>query len=80
MKKTAKQIAALIGVALLVLLYVLLLVFAIFDFEGSDVMFKACLIGTVTIPVLLWIYMYLYNKLVQNRDGVDNENDVTIHK
>lgn len=80
MKKTAKQIAALIGVVLLVLLYVLLLVFAIFDFEGSDVMFKACLIGTVTIPVLLWIYMYLYNKLVQNRDGVDNENDVTIHK
>ena len=80
MKKTAKQIAALIGVALLVLLYVLLLVFAIFDFEGSDVMFKACLIGTVTIPVLLWLYMYLYNKLVQNRDGVDNENDVTIHK
>jgi len=80
MKKTAKQIAALIRVSLFLLLYVLLLVFAIFDFEGSDVMFKACLIGTVTIPVLLWIYMYLYNKLVQNRDGVDNENDVTIHK
>lgn len=78
MKKTAKQIVALLGVALLVLLYVLLLIFAIFDFEGSDVMFRACLTGTITIPILIWIYMYLYDKLKQNRDG--NSNDVTIHK
>ena len=80
MKKTAKQIAALIGAALLVLLYVLLLIFAIFDFEGSDVMFRACLIGTVTIPILLWIYMYLYDKLVSNRDGNGSDGEVTIHK
>lgn len=80
MKRTAKQIAALIGVALLVLLYVLLLVFAIFDFEGSEVMFRACLIGTVAIPILIWIYMYLYDKLVQNRNGNNSSDDVTIHK
>ena len=80
MKKTAKQIAALIGIALLVLLYILLLVFAIFDFEGSDVMFRACLIGTVTIPILIWIYMYLYDKLKKNRDGAGSSNDITVHK
>ena len=40
MKKTAKQIAALLGVALLVLLYLLLLVFAIFDFEGSEAIWR----------------------------------------
>lgn len=80
MKKSAKQIIALLGVAFLVLLYVLLLIFAIFDFEGSDVMFRACLIGTITIPILIWIYMYLYDKLKQNRDGNGNSNDVTIHK
>ncbi len=78
MKRTAKQIAALIGVVLLVLLYVLLLVFAIFDFEGSDIMFRACLIGTITIPILIWVYMYLYDKLVKNREG--NGGDITIHK
>jgi len=80
MKRTAKQIAALLGIALLVLLYILLLVFAIFDFEGSDILFRACLIGTVTIPILIWIYMYLYDKLKQNRDGNGNGNNITIHK
>lgn len=80
MKRTAKQIVALLGVAFLVLLYVSLLIFAIFDFEGSDVLFRACLIGTITIPILIWIYMYLYDKLKQNRDGNEEGNDITIHK
>lgn len=69
MKMKAKQIAALIGIVILVLLYVLLLVFAIFDFKGSDIMFRACLIGTITIPILIWIYMYLYDRLIKNRDA-----------
>ena len=80
MKRTAKQIVALLGVAFLVLLYVLLLVFAIFDFEGSDILFRACLIGTIIIPILIWIYMYLYDKLKQNRDGNGIGNDITMHK
>lgn len=80
MKKTAKQIAALLGVGLLVLLYILLLVFAIFDFEGSEILFRACLYGTITIPVLLWIYIYLYDRMKKNRDGDTKEGEVTIHK
>lgn len=80
MKRTAKQIAALLGISLLVLLYILLLVFAIFDFEGSDILFRACLISTITIPILIWIYMYLYDKLKQNRDGNGSGNNITIHK
>ncbi len=80
MKKTSKQIAALMGVALLVLLYVLLLLFAIFDFEGSEVMFRACLIGTVVIPILLWIYIYLFDKLKKSRNGTGRDEDITLHK
>ena len=80
MKKTAKQTAALIGVGLLVLLYILLLVFAICDFKGSELMFRACLYGTITIPILIWIYIYLYDKLVQNRDGKNDDENITIHK
>lgn len=80
MKKTAKQIAALIGVALLVLLYVLLLLFAIFDFEGSEAMFRACLIGTVVIPILLWIYIFLFDKLKQSRNGTGSDEDIPSHK
>ena len=80
MKKTARQIAALLGVALLVLLYVLLLIFAVFDFEGSDIMFRACLIGTITIPLLIWIYIYLFDKLKQSRNATGSEEDITLHK
>ena len=80
MKKSAKQIAALLGVGLLVLLYVLLLVFAIFDFEGSQMLFKACLYGTITIPILIWVYIYLYDRLKKNRDGNPNDDEVTLHK
>lgn len=80
MKKTAKQIAAFIGVILLVLLYVLLLIFAIFDFEGSDVMFRACLYGTITIPILLWLYIFLYDRLKKTRNGENQEEQITIHK
>ena len=80
MKRTAKQIAALLGVFLLVLMYVLLLIFAIFDFKGSDIMFRVCLVGTIFIPMLLWVYIYLYDRLKQNRDGSDDDNQVTLHK
>lgn len=80
MKKTAKQIAALLGVGLLLLIYVLTLVFAICDFEGSDVMFRACLLGTVIIPILVWGYIYLYDKLKKNRDGDNDGGQTTFHK
>ena len=80
MKKTAKQIAALIGVSLLLSLYVLLFIFAIFDFEGSDIMFRACLIGTISIPLLIWIYIYLLDKLKKNRNASGNDEDITLHK
>lgn len=80
MKRTAKQIAALIGVGLLVLLYLLLLIFAIFDFEGSDILFRASLLGTIIIPILIWVYIYLYDILKKNREGENDNKNVTIHK
>ena len=73
MKKTAKQIAALLGAGLLLLLYILLLIFAIFDFEGSDVLFRACLIGTIFSPIMLWVYMYLYDRLVKRKDDQSSQ-------
>ena len=80
MKKTAKQIAALLGIGLLVLIYVLTLVFAICDFEGSDIIFRTCLIGTVVIPILIWAYIYLYDLLKKNRDGKNDSEQSTFHK
>ena len=67
-KKTPKQIAALICVALLVGLYVATLVVAFLDFPGSDRLFQACLVATIGLPILLWIYIWLYGKVQERRD------------
>ncbi len=62
MKKTPKQIAAMICVILLVLLYIVTLIVAILDFPGSDRMFAACLMATIGLPILLWIYIWVYGR------------------
>lgn len=82
MKKTPKQIAAILCIVLLVLLYVATLVVALLDFPGSDRLFAACLMATVGLPILLWIYLWLYGKYRERRSGAglsgtkdDAEND-----
>ena len=67
-KKTPKQIAALICVALLVGLYVATLEVAFLDFPGSGRLFQACLVATIGLPILLWIYIWLYGKVQERRD------------
>lgn len=66
MKKSPKRIAAIICIIVLVLLYVALLIFAIFDFPGSEALFSTCLYATITVPLLTWIYIYLYG-VMRNR-------------
>lgn len=62
MKQKPKQIAAIICIILLVLLYVATLVISLLDFPGSDRLFAACLMATIGLPILLWIYIWLYSK------------------
>ncbi|TCL60657.1 hypothetical protein EDD76_102356 [Kineothrix alysoides] len=62
MKKKSKQIAAWICIVLLVLLYVATFVIALLDFPGSGTLFQACLVATIGLPILLWIYIWLYGK------------------
>lgn len=59
--------AALIAVILLVLLYCATLITAIFNFDGSGNLFKACLFATVAVPILLWIYIWLYGVISNKR-------------
>lgn len=60
-----KRIAAIAGIVLLAALYVITLIVAIADKSASGTWFFLCLIGTVTIPLLVWIYTWMYGMLTQ---------------
>lgn len=59
-KKTPKQIAALVCVFLLASMYLFTLVVACLDFPGAAKLFSVCLLMTIGLPILLWIYIWLY--------------------
>ena len=62
-KISQKQIAAMICVVLLVGMYVATLIVALLDFPGWDRLFQACLVATIGLPILLWIYIWLYKQV-----------------
>lgn len=62
-KITSKQVVALLGAALLILLYITALVVAIVDSSESGRWFMACICATVAVPLLIWIYTWLYGRL-----------------
>lgn len=70
-KMTSKQIVAIIGIVLLVLMYVVTLLAAIFDNSASGRLFWMCLFSTVAIPILIWIYTWMYGVLTRKHTIAD---------
>ena len=68
--KKARQIIALIGVILLVLLYVSTLVLAIVDKSSSMKLFQASVIATIIVPVLIWTVTFFMKR---NRDDIEEQ-------
>lgn len=66
-KITSKQIVALAGVAALVLLYLITLMTAIADTSESGSWFRISLSATVVIPLVIWIYAWMYSRLTGKR-------------
>lgn len=62
-KKSPKQIAALICVVILAALYLFTLVSAFLSIPNWNRLFAACLVATIGLPILLWIYIWLYGKI-----------------
>ncbi len=62
-----KRILAVTGVTILILMYLLLLVFAIIDVAGWQRYFFACMGATIIIPVILWINLFLYDRMMDRR-------------
>lgn len=76
MHKKIKQIFAIIGVAVLVLMYVLLLVFALLDIPNWQRFFFACMGATIIIPALLWINFWLYDRMMSKREISEDELEI----
>lgn len=62
-KVTSKQIVAMVGIVLLVLMYLITLAAALFGDPSSDRLFQTCFLATMVIPILIWIYAWLYGRL-----------------
>lgn len=85
MKKKTKQIAAWICIILLVLLYVVTFIVSLLDFPGSGALFQSCLVATVGLPILLWIYIWLFGKIkdrhtIASMDILQTEDSDTKNK
>ena len=59
----AKRIAAWVCILALIALYIATFLTAILDTPGSGRMFRTCLGATIVLPVLLWMYLWLYGRL-----------------
>lgn len=70
-KVTSKQVVAIIGIILLVLMYIVTLLAAIFDSSASGRLFWMCLFSTVAIPILIWIYTWMYGILTRKHTIAD---------
>lgn len=70
-KITSKQVVAIIGIVLLVLMYIATLIAAIVDSSASGRLFWVCLYATVVIPILIWVYTWMYGKLTQKHTFAD---------
>lgn len=52
------RIIALVGAVLLVLMYIITLFAALTTSPASAGLFKACLGGSILLPIMLWLYIH----------------------
>lgn len=72
--KDIKRILAIIGIVLLVGLYLSTLFFALFENPNTYICFRASVIATIAVPVLIYAYTLIFKYLKQRGDGqIQNE-------
>lgn len=77
-KVTSKQVVAMGGVILLAAMYILTLVIAFVDTSSSGKYFAMCMVCTLIIPIIIWIYSWMYGRFSGNKVIGDPENtDIT---
>ncbi len=70
--KQTKRILAVLGIILLVMMYLATLLLALFDLSSGMVMFKASVMCTVLVPLLIWGYTVIY-RLAKGKEKTELE-------
>jgi len=73
-KVTSKQVVAMIGVIILILMYVATLIVAIVDTSSSGKYFALCLACTFVIPIVIWFYSWMYGRMTGKKVLGDPES------
>ncbi len=64
----AKRIISIVAIVILVGMYIATLVSAALATPNSKSMFMGCLVLTVVVPIILWVFMALYKRAHANDD------------
>lgn len=70
-KMTPKRIAAIVALVLLALLYIVTFFVALFAPVDKGNLFAACLMATIAVPLLAWIYIWLYGQMTGKKTMAD---------
>ena len=62
MKKSTKQIVAIISLIAIIVLIILFFISAIFAKPGSGNIFFALFFGIIAIPILAWLFLFCYGR------------------
>lgn len=72
----AKRIAAITGIVLIVAIYLITLISALFATKYTNGLFLASLFSTFAVPVFIYVFMLVY-KLVHKKDNTVMLNQIT---
>ncbi|HKM35089.1 MAG TPA: hypothetical protein VJY54_10160 [Lachnospiraceae bacterium] len=70
-KMTVKRVAAWIAIVLLVGLYLVTLVLALLNSPATNNLFKVSLVCTILVPVMCWIFIWIYGQLTGKKTIAD---------
>ena len=73
--KKAKQILAILGIVLILGINVLLIFAAATATEDSTNIFNAAIVTVILVPVLLWVYLYVYKLIKKNSEDKKQKED-----
>ncbi|MBQ8626533.1 MAG: hypothetical protein IJ419_10280 [Agathobacter sp.] len=73
--KKVKQILAILGIVLILGINVLLIFAAGSATEDNTNIFNAAVVTVILVPVLLWIYLYIFKLIKKNNEDKKKEED-----